>query len=252
MIRKWFERPSDAPQPRAPEGERLYAVGDVHGRIDLLERMLEAVERDAQDGARRLLLLGDIVDRGPASADVVERALSLAGTGAAETIMGNHEHALLGFLRGDDERGEWLEWGGDETLRSYGIERVSARSADDLRDAFADALPDAHRAFLEGLPLTIEAGDYLFVHAGVRPGVALDDQEDEDLLWIRSEFHEAREALPGKVVVHGHHPARTPADRPWRIGVDTGAVWSGVLTAAVLEGESRRFLSVRGASGDDA
>lgn len=237
--------------PEAPPDERLYAVGDIHGRADLLGHLLTLIDSAPGETAPRLVFLGDYVDRGPASHAVIERLAALkeappAGWRPPVFLKGNHEAALMDFLAAPDERPDWLDWGGVETLQSYGVEQVDRRAPHDLAEEFAARLPAAHRAFFDGLSLSYTAGDYFFAHAGVRPNVPLADQQEQDLLWIRGEFHRmAPEARPDKVVVHGHEPQKRPLDAGWRICVDTGAVWSDVLTAVALEGASRRFISAK-------
>ncbi len=232
----------------APEGQRLFAVGDIHGRLDLVQSLIARL--DAFDGAReagaRLIFLGDYIDRGPAIRDVVDRLVALRAE-RPETVflMGNHEAALSSFLERPDERADWLDWGGKETLESYGVKGAASRPVRDLAAELRDRMPASHRAFLSELPLFAEAGDYFFTHAGVKPGVALDAQSADDLLWIRAEFHDMpADKRPQKVVVHGHHPVRRPLDLGWRIAIDTGAVYGGKLTAVALEGTKRRFISV--------
>ncbi len=236
----------------APEGERLYAIGDIHGRVDLLDRLMAGIERDMRsfDGERiRLIFLGDYVDRGPTSRQTVDRLLEIKKAYPhVRFIMGNHEEALLNFIH-DPSGGEaWLDFGGVETLDSYGIPLPTPRSSpaalEAARDALEQALPIRHLRFFETLSLSVCYGDYFFVHAGVRPGIALDAQDRADLLWIRDEFLTADWA-PGKVIVHGHTPGERPQLARWRIGVDTGAYATGRLTAVVLEGTTRRFLSTR-------
>ncbi len=231
---------------KTPDGERIYAIGDIHGAADALDRLLEKIDGDAGgfDGAR-LVFLGDYVDRGPDSKGVIDRLISLRKE-LPETVFlkGNHEAVMLDFLSDPERALEWLEWGGDQTLRSYGIAGALTKSGDALSTALADALPNAHRNFLSDLSLMHRAGDYLFVHAGLRPGIAVEDQDEEDLLWIRKPFHETpANKRPDVTVVHGHHPTKKPVDAGWRIGVDTGACWSGVLTAVCLTGDKRKFVS---------
>lgn len=236
--------------PALPAGTRLYAVGDIHGRDDLLAELQARIAADAEGSrARRpvLLYIGDYIDRGPDSKAVLDRLVDrpLAGF---ETIhlMGNHEALALEFLEDPGVGPLWFSNGGDATLLSYGVDplqragpaRAPYRA---LRDAFAAALPERHLAFLRGLRLSHAEGDYLFVHAGIRPGVPLERQSPEDLLWIRREFLDS-EADHGKVVVHGHSIARQPERRPNRIGIDTGAFATGRLTALVLEGTEAGFL----------
>lgn len=232
----------------APDGRRLFAVGDIHGRLDLLDRLLARL--DAEEGAREpgagLIFLGDYVDRGPAVRDVVDRLVALKAE-RPETIflMGNHEEALAKFLNAPEDRADWLDWGGEETLESYGVRGAAARPARELAEDLRSRLPAAHAAFLDSLGLSTQVGDYFFAHAGVKPGVALDAQKAEDLLWIRAEFHDMpAEMRPQNVIVHGHQPVRKPLDLGWRIAIDTGAVYGGKLTAVALEGARRRFVSV--------
>ena len=233
-----------SPAPASvPPGRRVYAVGDVHGCDDRLAALHAAI---AQDLARRpvpvavLLHIGDYVDRGPHSAAVLERLASGAGMAACAQIvnlMGNHERTMLDALGGERAAGtDWLYQGGRPTLESYGID------PDGPREAWAPAVPAAHRDFLHGLALSHREGGYLFVHAGIRPGVALAAQVAEDLLRIRQPFLYTEQDL-GVVVVHGHTPVKTPVVRANRIAIDTGAVFGGTLTAAVLEGGTIGFLT---------
>ena len=240
---------------RAPEGCRVYAMGDIHGRLDLLQLMHEAIEADAAaQPAERMTLVyvGDYVDRGPDSAAVVDLLIRaplsqrIAGLNCVHLI-GNHEAFLLKFLEEPESAGAWFTNGGDATLRSYGVDpwrsTQSDNFAEELRRAFAARLPETHLAFFRNLRILHEEGDYLFVHAGVRPGVALEEQTPEDLIWIREDFVNSKEDF-GRVVVHGHTPRRSPESRANRIGIDTGAVYGGKLTSVVLEGTERRFLQV--------
>ena len=241
--------------PRTPDGVRLYAVGDVHGRLDLLDALFAVIVADLEalpaDRAQ-IIILGDMIDRGPDSAGVVKRAMGLPPAGAAEVIVlrGNHEDLMLRYLRRGDAAAarQWFAIGGAETLSSYGVPAPVIEGVRDQpkawRDAVLDVVPEHHLDWLEGLGLTHEAGDYLCVHAGVRPGVALDRQHAQDLIWIRAPFLHAAHPLPGRVVVHGHTPAAEIAFGAGRIGVDTGAVYGGRLSAIVLEGDRRRPLTV--------
>jgi serine/threonine protein phosphatase 1 len=228
----------------------IYAVGDIHGRVDLLNQLLDQIAADAaatRNGQTVLAFLGDYVDRGPQSKAVVDALMQLKQTGEEQVILlkGNHEAALLDFLDDPSAGPSWAEHGGRETLLSYGVAPPKHRSDADAwvrtRDDFAAALPDGHVRFMRNLSLWESLGDYVFVHAGVRPGVALDKQEERDLLWIREEFLQSDRAMD-KVVVHGHTPVERPSLAAGRIGIDTGAYATGVLTALKLHGEVQRFL----------
>jgi serine/threonine protein phosphatase 1 len=244
-------RPRRRGLARAPDGTAIYAIGDVHGRADLLDEMLRRIELDARDnpGDRRrfVVCLGDYVDRGPASRQVLE-TLSQAPMSGFDLVAlrGNHDQAMLDYLEGRGSGAEWLSYGGSETLMSYGIalREIAALGPGGpaLRERVLAAVPARHVGFLRGCALHCLIGDYLFVHAGVRPGVALDAQDARDLLWIRDEFLQARRPLPGKVVVHGHTIAGQPETLEHRINVDTGAFFSGRLSAVVLRDTDRRFL----------
>lgn len=227
---------------------RIYAVGDIHGCDAQLRVLHERILADSSEAAGRkvVVYLGDYIDRGPDSRAVIDRLLGepLPGLEAVH-LMGNHEAFLLGVLDHAEAPEPWLMNGGLETLVSYGIDpNETAGDGARLAAALAARLPGAHVAFLRRLRLCYEQGSYLFVHAGVRPGVPIARQEEGDLLWIREPFLSAREDF-GCRVVHGHTPMPAPVIRPNRIGIDTGAVYGGVLTAAVLDpaGGAPRFLS---------
>lgn len=232
---------------RTPDGLRIYAIGDIHGCAGLLDRLTGLIEEDcaAASAVPQLVFLGDYLDRGPDSLGVIERLLAIAEQRPnAVFLKGNHEAVFLDFLAHPAEFEDWLHWGGAETLESYGVSRPWRRPAEELAEEMRRRMPERHLAFLRRLELSRVFGDYFFVHAGVRPDIPLDAQDERDLLWIRGDFHHAAaEARPDKVIVHGHQPTKKPVDAGWRIGVDTGACFSGSLTAVVLEGESRRFLS---------
>jgi len=238
------------PPSAAPAGGRLYAVGDIHGRADLLETLLQQIEADAErhpDVAKRLIYLGDYVDRGPASSAVIDMVLNDGPPGfEVVPLMGNHEEMMLRFLEDIAVGRSWMMNGGDATLRSYGVEAPSMFAGTPVllhaQQQFAERLPASHRSFLEGLATSHTEGDYLFVHAGVRPGVLLEEQHTEDLLWIRDEFLDSDRDF-GKIVVHGHSISLDPEFRMNRIGIDTGAYRSGQLTCLVLEGTERTLLT---------
>ncbi len=237
-----------------PEGLRIYAVGDIHGRTDLLDAMIDMIERDNSERAKArtlLIFLGDYIDRGPNSSGVIERLVhGIPPHLEPHFLKGNHEDFLLKFLRDPLLGPVWLQNGGDATLMSYRVPPFNWREAFSLDVSrwsklaldLEDKLPADHRAFLEGLKLSVRFQDYFFVHAGVRPGVPLDRQSADDLLWIRTEFLQWPHDF-GAVVVHGHTPVSWPEDHVNRIGIDTYAFSTGHLTAVGLEGSRRWFLS---------
>ena len=232
-----------------PEGQLLYAVGDIHGRLDLLEGMLGRIEVDARNShadRRTLVFLGDYVDRGLDSKGVVETLIGGLPEGfEAHFLKGNHEAILLNFLDDSWSLDNWLVNGGDATMRSYGLDTDRLARLDApielWRQALQEALPEPHRRFYQDLSLSVGFGDYLFVHAGVKPGVPLGAQSETDLIWIRDPFLDYAGPF-GKIVVHGHTPGKEPVTRPNRIGIDTGAFFTGRLTALRLERGSRQFL----------
>ena len=238
--------------PALPEGLRVYAVGDIHGERRLLERLLERIAEDiaaapASEARPLLVFLGDYVDRGHDSRGTLERLCSRPLPGAdCRFLAGNHEQAMLDFLEKPEANAAWLRFGGTETLASYGI-RASAGGGvahlRSLRDRLAERLPETHRRFLAALEPSLVLGGYLFVHAGIRPGRRLDRQKLDDLLWIREPFLSSTRQHE-RVVVHGHTVVDRPELLPNRIGIDTGAYATGVLTALVLEGDRRGILQV--------
>jgi serine/threonine protein phosphatase 1 len=226
-----------------PPGQRIYAVGDVHGCLERLEALHALVAEDVESRptAEPLLLhLGDYVDRGPDSAGVVARLAAGSPVPQVPTVnlMGNHEQMMLSAVAsGDSDATElWLANGGADSLLSWRVPR-SAQPKE-----WPSYLPKAHLIFLRDLTPSYEAGDYLFVHAGVRPGIPLNRQTRHDLMWIREPFLSFRESF-GPVVVHGHTPRPEPIVRSNRIGIDTGAVMGGVLTCAVLEEDRLGFIT---------
>lgn len=239
----------DGQKPRIPAGLRVYAIGDIHGSADLLDQMIAAITQDCEslgDGHAKIIFLGDYIDRGPDSPGVLDRLIALKASGVPSVFLkGNHEAELLGFLDDPAEHMNWLEWGGEETLQNYAVNTGVVRDVIDMAHDLRAVIPRAHVDFLNALDISYEIGDYLFVHAGIKPGIPLDEQSDHDLMWIRGEFHRAEpDQRPEKVVVHGHQSAKKIVDKGWRICVDTGAVWNGTLSAVVLEGAEKRFLQV--------
>ena len=225
-----------------PEGQRVYAIGDVHGCLEQLRALHAMIAQDIADrpvDQCLLIHLGDYVDRGPDCAEVV--ALLAAGPAVpgatVVNLMGNHEDMMIQAIgTGKAEDGaHWMRNGGAESLLSWRIGRNVPQIV------WATLIPFPHQQFLRGLALSHRVGPYFFVHAGVRPGMSIDGQKKDDLLWIREPFLSFKKDL-GAVVVHGHTPVREPAVRPNRIGIDTGAVLGGVLTCAILEGDRVGFL----------
>lgn len=238
---------------RLPDGLRVYAVGDVHGRRDLLAGMERRIAADLTryppPDETNVVFLGDYVDRGPGSRAVVEQlsAGSFAGL-PTRCLLGNHEHAMLRFLDDPLNAPGWLDFGGRATLRSYGVDATEAGEAESPEQLVAlatqanAAMPPAHLAFLHGLTLSIELGGFLFVHAGIRPGVPLARQQRRDLLFIREPFLSTRRRLSHRVV-HGHTISDLVEVLPHRVGVDTGAYRTGQLGAVVIEGEQVAILA---------
>jgi serine/threonine protein phosphatase 1 len=239
---------------RIPDGTRVYCVGDIHGRDDLLGEMAERVGADLKTRSfdhAVTVFLGDYVDRGPASKAVVERLASGEWPTSIIALAGNHEEFLLAFLGDAGFLAFWRSQGGLETLHSYGINvgpAMAGRDFGEVQAAFTARFPKQHRDFLEALKVSAVIGDYFFCHAGVRPGMDLDRQNRDDLLNIREPFLSS-EAEHGKLVVHGHTPALEPEIRSNRIGIDTAAFATGCLTCLVLEKDEQRFLPVVGHDG---
>jgi len=236
---------------KLPAGRRLYVIGDIHGTIDVLNDVLTRVENDfaarPPEGTTGLVFLGDYIDRGPASAAVLARLSDFAPSGIdLNFLKGNHEDMLLQFLK--DPVANWPGWsscGGKETLRSYRIEppRPGADKAAlrTVAGKLAKAMPAQVMTWLKSLKLTYREGDYFFVHAGVRPDIGLDEQNERDLLWIRNIFFNHSKSF-GPIIVHGHTPAPEPVVKSNRIGIDTMAFSTGILTCLVLEGDQRLVM----------
>jgi serine/threonine protein phosphatase 1 len=230
-----------------PEPERLYVIGDIHGRSDLLDRITSEIVRDldAHPVASALTVtLGDYIDRGADSRGVIDRLIRNPFPTALVSLKGNHESLMAAFLEDPSVAGHWRRLGGLETLHSYGVPVAELMMGKDYAQAATDlraAAPPSHLAFLASLRTSMMVGQYFLCHAGVRPGIPLEGQAERDLLWIRDEFLSSR-ANFGKIVVHGHTPSESPEILPNRINVDTGAFMTGRLTCAVLEWERVRFL----------
>lgn len=236
--------------PSVPDGTLVWAIGDVHGRYDLMVPLIDAIRADpAASAADRLtvIFLGDYIDRGPDSRAVVQHLATLSRDESIDWrfLKGNHEEAMLNFLDDPAEGSKWCEYGGDATLASYGLQVPSMRHKPEawahLSADLEHKLPAAERDFLESLELSVTVGDYFFSHAGARPGQPLEKQSAEDLMWIRRTFLDSDVEFE-RIVVHGHTPERVVYADHRRIGVDTKAYASGVLTAVRLSGRDRHIL----------
>jgi serine/threonine protein phosphatase 1 len=248
MIRGLFKRAA-APVAQMPDGERVYAIGDIHGRSDLLDRLHALIAADVQarpQAEARLIYLGDYIDRGPDTSGVLERLTAGPLLGLRRILLrGNHEEMLLRFLQDPSAGTAWRQLGGMETLLSYRVD-INAVLADKgfagLADELKRRLPLPHLTLLGELQSSISVGDYFFCHAGVRAGVPLERQRDADLLWIRTEFLNSTADF-GKIIVHGHSPVEEADFRPNRINIDTGADATNRLTCLVLEASERSLLA---------
>ncbi len=252
MLGRFFKktavrRPLDT--ARVPDGQRVYAIGDIHGRNDLLAQLLSQIDADdAERGSAdtHIIFLGDLMDRGEDSAGVIETAMALRDSGRkVRFLMGNHEEVFVRACRKNDSKTTrfFLRIGGEETVLSYPITRAEYITLDmeQLSERLATLVPESHLEFIESFEDQIVIGDYAFVHAGIRPGVPLSEQKPTDLRWIREEFVDQRGDLE-KVVVYGHTIYDEVEERGSRIGIDTGAYASGKLTALSLEGGERWYL----------
>jgi serine/threonine protein phosphatase 1 len=246
-LKQLFADPTpEAPNASVPPGQRIYAVGDIHGRRDLFEKLIEAIEEDDRTASltdTTVILLGDLVDRGPDSAGVLERARDWQQQRHVRILAGNHEEMFLESFESEQVLRHFLRHGGRETVLSFGLEPELFRTAslEEVQALMDVAVPHDIRAFVRGFEDTIEVGDYLFVHAGIDPSRPIEGQSPDTLRWIREPFLSHSEPFP-KVVVHGHTIHEEVQDRGNRIGIDTGAFASGRLTALVLEGTQRRYL----------
>jgi serine/threonine protein phosphatase 1 len=226
---------------------RLYVIGDIHGRSDLLDRMVSAIYRDVEKHGRReslTITLGDYVDRGPDSCGVLERLARNPFPGEHVALKGNHEVLFESFLHDSSNADFWRQLGGLETLHSYGVavnDLMVGQGVEKAFHALNAAVPEAHRAFLSSLKNSISIEGYFFCYAGVRPGVRLDRQNVNDLFWIRDEFLNSKQDF-GKMVIHGHSPHEWPEVKPNRVNIDTGAFATGRLTCLVIEDGRGRFL----------
>lgn len=257
LLSAFSKAPAESPRPSGsiPPGMRVYAVGDIHGRLDLLEELLQRMEADNADrrpADTMVIFLGDLIDRGPHSAQVVQRLMELgAGSDRTRFLLGNHEEVFLKAVQGDLKALPFfVKIGGKPTILSYGISKSEYAASDypELLALLRARVPQAHIDFLSAFEDLIVIGDYAFVHAGVRPGVPLAEQLPGNLRWIRDEFLD-HDAPFEKIVVHGHTISDEVEERGSRIGIDTGAYASGRLTAMGFEGAERWILQTSGAVG---
>lgn len=243
----WSRSQKQAGSAQTPPDMRIYAVGDIHGRDDLLAELHEMIVADADrfEGEKLIVYLGDYIDRGPASMQVIERLLDHPPLDFESVfLLGNHEQALLDFLVDAKAMAAWMNWGGKETLSSYGITlppTIYLEHMELLAGQLKEKLPDRHIQFYQSLQSSYALGNYYFVHAGIRPGIPLQKQELGDQLWIREEFTRSQQQHEA-IIVHGHSITTNAELLANRIGIDTGAFHTGVLTALVLEGESQSLL----------
>jgi serine/threonine protein phosphatase 1 len=244
---KVLTRGATAEKPRLPVGTRIYAVGDVHGCADLLSKVFERIDADLKSRPAPKpiqVFLGDYIDRGAKSREVIDLLLKRQERNALVLLKGNHEDYALRFLDDPTILSAWKNIGGLTTVSSYGVKPArfhDPKSQHEIAAAFRRSMPDSHRRFLQSLALSFTCGDFFFVHAGVRPGIPLHKQSQTDLLWIRDDFL-SHEGSFEKVVVHGHTPSREPAVLSNRINIDTGAYATGRLTCLVLEADQLDFL----------
>ena len=237
-------------RPSLPAGLRIYAVGDIHGRLDLLDRLLAQTNTDLalRPTARPVyVFLGDYIDRGPSSRETIDRLIQHAETNESIFLKGNHELVAIKCLSDRSLFDQWLRLGGLETLMSYRVPPetlANAKQIAELQSAFHNALPQTHFRFFRDLQKSFACGDFFFAHAGVKPNVELSRQKESDLLWIRGEFLSSNEDF-GKIIVHGHTPTREIQVGPNRINLDTGAFATGRLTCLVIEGSSLSVIDTR-------
>jgi serine/threonine protein phosphatase 1 len=228
--------------PRLPEGVRIYAIGDIHGRADLLDLIFSRIDTHQVHHpiVRPVhVFIGDYIDRGPASREVIDLLIDRAISHEMVCLKGNHETFIPEFLRNPAFLGEWSQMGGRETLMSYGLvppNNADARAQQELASALTSVLPQSHVEFLESLQPSFSCGGFFFAHAGVKPGVPLVKQREDDLLWIREDFLLYEEDF-AKIVVHGHTPVPEVDIRPNRINIDTGAYATGRLTCLMMQGD---------------
>ncbi|MDO9106954.1 MAG: metallophosphoesterase family protein [Methylovulum sp.] len=247
LINRLFKK-TIAPKPWLPPDTRVYCIGDIHGRYDLLSALIEKIKQDAADfsGQFVMVYLGDFIDRGLFSRDVIDFIL---GDVQADIdyiyLRGNHEQTLLDFLQEDSVGRSWFTYGGQATLSSYGVAvaKIPTKREDflEIQSQLRNNLPETHYRFLAGTRVSYTLGSYFFVHAGINPHYSLARQNPEDMLWIRDEFTAFKKPFE-KIIVHGHTVTDEPELLPNRIGIDTGAYATGVLTCLVLQSGQQRLI----------
>jgi serine/threonine protein phosphatase 1 len=244
---RFFKSRQPVKKPRLPEGIRVYAFGDIHGRSDLLKKLFTVIDADlVRNPVQRPIhvFLGDYVDRGPDTAGTLDLLIDRGRHFETICLKGNHETFMLEVLRDPGKLSEWYKFGGLPTVMAYGIQPSLNPTADEqvaLIETLIQQVPEAHLRFLESLVPSFVCGDFFFVHAGVRPGIPLNEQTEADMLWIRNEFLDSDENF-GKFIVHGHTPVREPDHRANRINIDTGAYATGNLTLLTIQGDSMLAL----------
>jgi serine/threonine protein phosphatase 1 len=238
---------SGSPMGKIPDGVRIYAIGDIHGRLDLLDQVLARIDAHLVGSPIHQpiqVFLGDYIDRGPASRSVLDRLIERGHDHESVFLKGNHEVIFNDFVENPLTLDEWRKYGGLDTLISYGLKpsaKISDKGQAKLATELDLALPPSHKQFLAGLKPYFICGDYFFVHAGVLPGVPLEQQQEDDLFWIRGEFLNYKESF-GKIIVHGHTPVTQPEIHPNRINIDTGAYATGILTCLALEADKVAYI----------
>ena len=252
-LRDFFSPPPPPKLPAVPDGTRYYAIGDIHGRLDLYEALIAAIEAEiaaAPTFDHRIIVLGDLVDRGPDSAGVVARTRAWQQGRNVRVLAGNHEEMFLTAFTKPEALRHFLKHGGRETVLSYGMstKQLATLSLEEIFERLPRIVPQSERDYIAGFETMIRAGDYVFVHAGIDPSRPLGEQKRSDLLWIRERFLDHEGPLE-KVVVHGHTIFDKVMNCGNRIGIDTGAFRSGVLTTLVLEGDQQRILQARSDDG---
>ncbi len=236
------------PIPSIPEGSRLYCIGDIHGRHDLLIQILDRIRQDLESYSGRVIIvyLGDFIDRGMNTREVVDTLIKSSWEGVEYVYLrGNHEQSLLSFLQDASVGKPWFSFGGNATLASYGVHfpKIPTRLEEllSIQIELRNQIPFSHLEFFKNTTYCYECGSYFFVHAGIRPGYPLSRQRPEDIMWIREEFLSSKKRFE-KVVVHGHTIVSEPEVLPNRIGIDTGAYATGKLTCLILEGDKQMLM----------